>query len=141
MAKPTFLENIDEIFFNDPKKQGPDIQKLETLIRESLQFFDEIRTQLQSPKEEERKEAMDQAKALQHKLEDLADKSLAEAGMTREQLTDLLANPQNFAKEDWDSYKKAEEEISTYKKEVLKTPEQTSKKKKTKTDKQGWLKS
>ena len=136
MNKPNILEKIDELFSDT---QAPDMQKLEVLISETLKFFEYIRVKLQSPDEKERTEALEMAQKLQHKLEGLADKSLSDSGMSRDQLFNLLANPTNFSGEEWKKYKAAEKEITDYRKEVLKEPE--VQKPSPKTSKKEWLKS
>lgn len=141
MNKPNILEKIDELF-GDP--QAPDMQKLELLISETLRFFEYIRAQMQSPKEEDRKEAIEMAQKLQQKLEGLADKSLASSGMSRDQLYTLLSNPNNFSGEEWQKFKTAEKEISDYRKDILKDPETKAsalKPSNIKTSKKEWLKS
>jgi hypothetical protein len=136
MNKPNILEKLDELFGGS---ETPNMAKLETLIAETLKFFEYIRHQMQSGNEEDRKAAVELAQQLQHKLEGLADKSLAASGMSREQLYSFLANSKNFTGDEWNRFKAAEQEIQDYRKEVIKepapkTPPKTSKKNE-------WLKS
>jgi len=141
MNKPNILEKIDELFGDS---QAPDMQKLELLISETLKFFEYIRVKMQSPNEEDRKEAIEMAQKLQQKLEGLADKSLASSGMSRDQLYTLLSNPNNFSGEEWKKFKAAEKEISDYRKDILKEPEAKEsdpKPSNIKTSKKEWLKS
>lgn len=141
MNKPNILEKIDELFGDS---QAPDMQKLEVLISETLKFFEYIRSQMQSPKEKDRQEAIEMAQKLQQKLEGLADKSLASSGMSRDQLYTLLANPNNFSGEEWKKFKDAEKEISDYSKDVLKDSKPRAlapRSSNAKTPKKEWLKS
>lgn len=139
MSKSNILEKFDELF---SENKAPNIQNLESLIAETLQFFEYLRVKLQSSNADEKKEAMEMAQKLQQKLEDLAEKSLEASGMNRDQIFKMLSNPNNFTNQDWNSYKKAEQEITEYRKEALKQqPQKTASPKASKKTKGEWLKS
>lgn len=140
MNKSDILEKIDELFDTG---QPPNMEKLELLISETLKFFEYLRFKMESPKEEDKKEALELAQKLQQKLEGLAEKSLASSGMSRDQLQALLSNPSNFSEEEWNKFKSAEKEISDYRKEVLKStlPSEKEKLPQKATKKKEWLKS
>ena len=137
MKKPNILEKLDELFGGS---EPPSMQKLELLISETLKFFEYIRSQMQSPNEDDRKEAMELAQVLQQKLEGLADKSLVSSGMSREQLYSFLGNSKNFSGDEWKKFKAAEKEIEDYRKDVIKEPEAPKTSQKT-SKKNEWLKS
>lgn len=143
MTKHNILEKIDELFGDG---SPPDVSKLTTLVQESLHFFEDLRTKLESPKTEEKNEAIDMAKQLQQKLEGLADQSLAASGMTKEEVQELLRNPSNFNEKDWNTYQSVDKEIKEYQKEVLKSAPTSfeptpspEKKKLPKSGKKGWV--
>jgi len=128
MKKNSPLEKLEELFAD---AEAPDVQKLEVLISETLHFFQSLREQMQSKEAsaEDKEKAIQAAQALQAKLEELADRSLAATGMTRQQLQTLLSNPQNFNQEDWSSFKKAEETIAEYQDTTAKKSEAPASKK------------
>lgn len=115
--KKTILEKFDEIF-SDIKNLNA--EKLQTLVHESLKFFDDLKRALESPNEEEKNEALQIAQELQKKLEEQAQKAYKASGMTKEQIAKFTENSNNFSKEEWDSFKKAKEELFDFQKEVLK---------------------
>ena len=122
MSKPNILENLDALFANLDK---PDVQKLELLVAETLKAFEYLRDKLQSPDENVKKEAMELTYQLQRKLEDLAEIALANAGLDKDQLQNLLSNPRNFSEAQWNTFKKSEKSIAEYKEDILKHQKET----------------
>jgi hypothetical protein len=121
MLNSTILHTLDQLYDN---KSSLNIQQLEGLVRETLSFFELLRFRIESPESTFalKEEALDLGSQVQHKLEDLANKSLEESGLTKEQLDQILSNPRNFEPSDWEIYIKADEEIANYQKSLEKTP-------------------
>ncbi len=115
--KTKILEKFDEIFSDMEKLNA---EKLEKLVHESLKFFDDLKAALESSNEEEKKEAMSIAQELQKRLEEQAEKAYRASGMTKEEISAFTENANNFTKEEWESFKKAKEELFDFQKEVLK---------------------
>jgi hypothetical protein len=115
--KTKILEKFDEIF-SDLNNLSP--EKLETLVHESLKFFDDLKVALDSPNEEEKKEALKIAQQLQKKLEEQAEKAYKASGMTKEQISAFMENPANFSQEEWAAFQSAKTELFDFQKDILK---------------------
>ncbi len=115
--KSKILDKFDEIFSDINNMNA---EKLETLVHESLKFFDDLKNALESSNEEEKKEAMKIAQDLQKKLEEQAEKAFKASGMTKEQISAFTSDPKNFSKEEWESFKHAKNELFEFQKDVLK---------------------
>jgi hypothetical protein len=106
------LQKFDELFKDIDHLS---IENLEGLVHESLKAFEFLKEKLDSPNEEERKEAMALAQQIQKKLEEQAEKAYAATGMNRGELDTFMTSSQNFTPEEWNSLGKAQTELSEYK--------------------------
>jgi len=121
MSKSNMLEKLDALFEDLDK---PDVHKLESLVAETLKCFEYLRDRLQSSDPAVKEEAMELTYQLQRKLETLAEKALASAGLDRQQLQALISNPQNFSQEQWNAFQESEHAIQEYKEDILKNKDQ-----------------
>ncbi len=108
--KEEILEKIEEFTGNFEK---PDLSKMEELITEILKFFEYSREKLQATDEADRKAALQDLQDIQKKLDELAKKALEKAGITQDQLSSFMANPQNFLPKDQDKIQKIQREIQS----------------------------
>jgi len=90
------------------------MDKIEQLVHESLKFFEALKEKLQSPNEEERKEAQQIALEIQKKLEEQAEKAFKATGLTRSELDAFLSTQQNFTNEEWNTLERTQKELSEY---------------------------
>ena len=106
---------MTEIFAN-PENFTP--EKLEGLIHETLKFFNDLRTQLASPDEKVREEAMKAANALKTQLEEQAATLCQSVGMDPEMLATYINTPNHFSTDEWQAIEKAKDELNEYQKEI-----------------------
>ena len=100
----SLFENFDEV--------TPD--SLQNLIGESIKVFEDIVSKLNSPDEEERKKALQQAEELRDTLEKQAQTALDKAGLDKSAVNKFINNPDNFSPEEWEAIQGAKKEISSY---------------------------
>jgi hypothetical protein len=117
MRSDELIQKVDELFQDFEK---PDFKKIEELVIETLQFFEYIREKLQSTNGDDRQDALEEAQLVQKKLEELSQRALTSSGMTQEQLTTFLSNPQNFSQQEWDQFRKVEGDINQYQNQINK---------------------
>jgi hypothetical protein len=106
---------IDKIqkLFGEPGQFTP--ENMESLIRETVEFFNELKTKLQSPDEKVREEATQVASALKTKLEEQAVALCESLGMDPKVLEAYINTPANFSTEEWQAMEKAKAELQNYK--------------------------
>ncbi len=115
MKKHSIIESMEDLFSNFEKI---DMTKLDLFLHQILKLFDEIQTKLKSTDEKEKAEALELAQALQQHLNGLADKAFAASGLSKDKIDQVLSNPGNFKPHDWDTFKKIEQDMSDYKKNL-----------------------
>jgi hypothetical protein len=103
---------MDELFANFEKI---DMNKLDNFLHQILKLFDDIQIKLKSTDEKDKAEALELAQILQEKLGTLAERAFAASGLSKEKIEQVLSNPANFKPQDWDTFKKIEQEMSDYK--------------------------
>lgn len=109
------LDNLSKILENPEKIT---MGQLESLLLDTLSFFDSIRDNLTSTDDTIRGKAMDEAAEMQDKLNQIANKLYEKTGMTKEQAEQFITNPNNFKKEDWNTMKNMEKEIGNLRKSI-----------------------
>jgi hypothetical protein len=111
------LEKIEELFGN-PEQFTPG--NMESLIHETVKFFNDLKTQLESPDEKVREEALKVASQLKTKLEEQALALCESIGMDPAALESYINTPANFSNDEWQAMEKAKGEIDNYKQAVVK---------------------
>jgi hypothetical protein len=111
------LEKFSQLF---AKLDEPDVQMLGNLVQETLAFFEEVKTVLQTGTDEEKKEAVHLMHELEKKLEEQAEKAHKASGYTKEQIEEVLEDPKTFSEEEKESYEKIKKDLSSYQKDFLK---------------------
>jgi hypothetical protein len=117
MKKPQIIDKLDQLFSNFDKV---DLNSLDSFLKEILNLFSYLQEKLQSPNEDERKEALELAEQLQTKLTSLTQKAYAASGLSKEKIDELLANPANFKPQDWSSIKKLESQMTHFQQNHIK---------------------
>ena len=115
MKHNKFMDQLDKIFEN-PEKVS--MTQLESLLFETLKFFDSIREKMMSTDPEVRDKAMEEAVEMQEKLNKVTESIYAKTGLTKEKAQQILANPANFRPEDWETMKKMQDELSQFHKGI-----------------------
>lgn len=113
----TILQKIDKLF-GSPDQFSP--ENMETLVHETIQFFNELKTKLESSDEKVREEALQTASLLKTKLEEQALKLCESIGMDPQSLESYISSPANFSSEEWQAMEKAKSEIKNYKDSAMK---------------------
>lgn len=108
-----FIEKLDQILENP---QDINMSQLESLLFETLKFFDSVRERLASSDPEEREQAVKEAAEMQEKLNQVTEKIYAKTGLTKEKAEQILSNPANFKPEDWETMQNIEKELSQFQK-------------------------
>ena len=122
--KHNLLEKVDELF---KESDNLSVDKLESFVHDTLIFFEELRGILATGTEEEKKEALEFSMKLQHKFQQLAEKTYDKMGMTEEQVKHFLKQS-NFPEKEWNTIQKIDGEMSDYQKNVLgETPKSQAK--------------
>jgi hypothetical protein len=110
-----FMEQLDKVFENP---QNVNMPQLETLLFETLKFFDSVRERMTSGDAEDREKAMEDAVEMQERLNKLTENIYAKTGLTKEKAQKILSNPANFKPEDWETMKNMEKELAHFKKDL-----------------------
>ncbi len=110
-----FMENLDNIFENPQKIT---MAQLETILFDTLKFFDSIRDKLTSSDPEVREQALKEATEIQDRLNQVTEKIYAKTGLTKEKASQILSNPSNFKPEDWAMMKNMEKELKYFQKSI-----------------------
>ena len=106
-----FMEQLDKIF---EKPENLNMAQLESLLFETLKFFDSVRERMASKDSSEREQAMQDAVEMQERLNKLTENIYARTGLTKEKAQQILSNPANFKPEDWDKMKNIEKELAHF---------------------------
>lgn len=106
-----FMDQLDKIF---DKPENVNMGQLETLLFETLKFFDSVRERLTSGDEKEREKAMEEAALMQERLNKLTESIYTKTGLTKEKAQQILSNPANFRPEDWEKMKTMEKELAEF---------------------------
>lgn len=116
-------QQLSDLFRRAAEGQSIDLQQLFT---QSLQFFAQLKQELQQEDLQRRQEAMVLLKEIyQHMIKDT--QLICEAsGMTEEQLIAFAENPSNFSPEQWTSIQESREKIFHAGEELAQTLEQLS---------------
>lgn len=109
--KEKTLTRLDEVL---KKLEEPSMENLEDLVHESLKFFEDFKTVLESDNEEEKEKALKIASTFQHKLEDQAEKALKQTGLSKEELEKFISSPENFDESNWENFQHLKNEISDF---------------------------
>lgn len=112
------MDKIEEIFGN-PEKFSP--ENMESLIHETLKFFNELKKKLESPNEKDREEALSIANELKDRLEKQALALCQTVGMDPKTIENYINNPANFSSTEWQSMNQAKANLDEYKEEIAKT--------------------
>ena len=113
MINNKFMDTLNSLVEN-PEKVS--MAQLESILIETLKFFDSIRGKLTSEDLDVRSKAMDEAAEMQDKLNQIADKMYEKTGLTKEKAAQILSNPSNFKSEDWETMKNMEKELGYFQK-------------------------
>ena len=111
MKHNKFMDLLDKIF---DKPESVNMAQLESLLFETLKFFDSVRERMTSKDSEERDRAMQDAVEMQERLNKLTETIYAKTGLTKEKAQQILANPANFKPEDWEKMKNMEKELAHF---------------------------
>ncbi|MGH2611932.1 MAG: hypothetical protein ACRDFB_02655 [Rhabdochlamydiaceae bacterium] len=115
MENNKFMDQLDKIFENP---QNVNMAQLETLLFETLKFFDSVRERMTSTDPKEREKAMQDAVSMQERLNQITDSIYAKTGLTKEKAQQILSNPANFKPEDWEMMKNMEKELAHFQKDL-----------------------
>jgi hypothetical protein len=115
--KQNILEKFEHLL---ERLDQPTFPKLENLVQECLQFFEELKQVLQTGTEEEKKEILKMTQELQQKLEEHGEKAHKASGYTREQIEEVLEDPKTFSEEEKQSYEKIKNDLASYRGDFLK---------------------
>jgi len=113
----TVVDKIEELFGN-PQKFNP--ENLESLVQESVKFFNELKANVESPDAKVREEALQLAISLQTKLEQKALSLCESIGMDPSAIEAYVNTPSHFSPEEWQSMEKAKTELESYKNAISK---------------------
>jgi hypothetical protein len=113
------LQKFDDLFKN---LDNLSMDKVESLVHESLKFFEHLKEKLQSPNEEERKEAQRLAEEVQKNLQAQAEKAYEATGLSRHELDNFLGSSANFSSEEWGVLQRTQKELSEYQSGLFKKP-------------------
>lgn len=94
------------------------LENIEGLVHETLKFFSELKTKLESPNEKVREEAMNTAMALKTQLEEQALALCDSIGMDPQSLEKFINTSANFSSEEWQIMEKAKNELAGYQNEI-----------------------
>jgi hypothetical protein len=108
-------KKLDELFKN------PSMDKMEELTRETIQFFDQIRTIMETGTEEEKKAAMKESQEMHKKLLKYTKLAYEKSGMSEEEIKKLLEKG-NFSADDFRLFKNAEKGIQEFREKPTKRP-------------------
>lgn len=117
---------------------------IEGLFKQSLQFFEHLRERMAKGTPEEKAQAVQLMTQMYQQMM-AQTKAIAEkSGMTEEQLAAFARNPENFTKEQWDSFQSSKEKMEHIGEDIAKQVERSSKKdgdKPSQGKRDSWLKS
>jgi hypothetical protein len=113
--KPSVLDKIEELFGN-PEKFTP--ENLESIIHETVTFFNELKANVESPDNKVREEALKLAASLQTKLEEQALALCEAVGMDPKAIESYINTPSHFSPDEWVAMEKAKAELEGYKNAV-----------------------
>ena len=103
-------KKLDE-FFKEPSALS--MAKMEEFIHETIKFFDQIRTTMETGTEEEKKAAIKESQELQEKLQKYTKQAYEKSGMSEEEVKKFLEKG-NFPAADFRLFKNAEKEIQEF---------------------------
>jgi hypothetical protein len=101
-----------DAFFKNPTALT--MAQMEEFVHETLKFFDQLRTILETGTEEEKQEALKDSQELQEKLQVYAQKAYEKTGMSPEDIKNFLAKGSNFPAADWQHLQNAQKELSEH---------------------------
>ncbi len=113
MLPNKFMETLNNLVEHPEKISMP---QLESILLDTLKFFEAIRERLTSEDLDVRAKAMDEATEMQDKLNQIASKMYEKTGLTKEKAEQILSNPNNFKKEDWETMQNMEKELGHFQK-------------------------
>jgi|GEM_PF-1360417 len=114
----SLIRKLDE-FFKNPKALT--MAQMEGFVHETIKFFEQIRTTMETGTEEEKTLAIKESQELQEKLQLYSKQAIAKTGMSEEEVKNMLAKG-DFAAMDMKHFKNAEREIDDYKNKVASKP-------------------
>lgn len=117
-----------EDMFSDINNFTP--EKLESLIKQILETFKEIKVKLDSKDEKEKAEAVETLILLKAKIQEYAEEIYRNTQMSSEQIKEFIENPKNFNQDEWRSLGDAQKELEDYKEEMTEIAEKPTRKKK-----------
>lgn len=85
---------------------------LQEIFAQSMEFFEKLKTQLQTGSPEEKKEAVALMGEMYSKMMGEVKKISEKTGLTEEQLMTFAENPNNFTQDQWKVIKEAKDKIS-----------------------------
>ncbi len=115
MKNNKFMDQLDKIYENP---QNITMPQLETLLFETLKFFESVRERMVSNDPQEREKAMQEAVEMQERLNQLTESIYAKTGLSKEKAQQILSNPANFKPEDWEMMQNIEKELAHFQKNI-----------------------
>jgi hypothetical protein len=112
MKNNKFINELDRMFENPDKIQ---MSQLETLLTETLKFFESVRERMQSDDPKVKEQAMQEATEMQEKLNLVTESIYKKTGLTKEKAEQILSNPSNFKPEDWMKMQSMESDLTHFK--------------------------
>jgi hypothetical protein len=109
------IQQIEESF-GDVSSFSP--AKMQALIQETLKYFQVLQEKIASGDDIARQQALEDSLKLKAALEEQASKLCALIGIDPTQLAEMVKNPNNFSKGEWDSLSTVKEELANFKKEL-----------------------
>ena len=97
--------------------------QLEEIFKESLQFFEHLKSQIATGSQEDRQMAMKMMSELYTQMITVSQRIAERSGMTEEQLMAYAENPANFSPLQWSSIQASKEKIAKAGKELVETVE------------------
>jgi hypothetical protein len=96
------------------KPENISMDQMDDLVKNSLQFFSDYIDLAKSGDKEAQENALKELLDFKDCLESISQKSSEETGLSAPQLFEIMNNPQNFSKEQWDSMKEINESITKF---------------------------
>ena len=86
---------------------------LETVFKESLEFFEHLKEQIANGTTEDRMQAIQMMTQMYQQMMAETKRITEKSGMTEEELAAFAENPANFSKEQWDSLQASKQQIQS----------------------------
>lgn len=104
-------EKFERLFHAFDKKAHGQEVNLESVFRDSIEFFQQLKRELQTATPEERKDLMHMVQEMNDKINEESYKICSKTGMSEQQLMEYAENPNNFSEHQWRTIQKGKGEM------------------------------